>query len=68
MSELALRLERVFRYRSSHLYLDVYIFNHYGFPREQILIFSDLLRANLEKPTHSSQTAPVEIIVCVTAD
>ena len=51
----------------NHLYLEDDIFKHYRFPREQILILSDLLRANLEKREHRSQAVPVDIQVSVAA-
>ena len=62
-----LRRERVFRDRFKPLHLeDDTLLNQYRFPREEILILSDLLRADLEKPTHRrSQAVPVEMQVCV---
>ena len=40
----------------NYLYLeDCIIFKHYRFTRKETLILSDLLRANLEMPTHLSQ-------------
>ena len=68
MSKRALRLERVFRDRSNHPYLEDDIVKHYRFPRVQILILLDLLRANLKNPMHHSQAVPVEIQVCDAAD
>ena len=63
-SERAVRHERVFRDRSNHLYVEYCIISrHFRFPREEKLILSDLLRANLEKPTHHSQAVPVEVLV-----
>ena len=41
------------------------LLKQYRFPLKEILILSDLLRANLEKPTHRSQAVPVEMQVCV---
>ena len=71
MSEQDLRLERVLvtvPIMSTWTIIISFSSIMTAYLEKKLMIFSDFLRANLEKYTHRSQVVPVEVQVCVAAD